>query len=156
MVSWSLRCAHDPLMQALKASALPSALTRCRRVVCVQVNYLLRESVPHPASLPLAALYFWLPSPQLLTAVTILRCSLPISVNTPPYPALPVIFAMFLSLLDLDQAPTERGCAMVYNGSGPVEGLMVLSTPSPSFLSFWPSPQLCASSLTLLSLPFCF
>lgn len=37
----------------------------------------------HPASLPLAALFFLLLSPRLLAAVTKLRYALPINVNTP-------------------------------------------------------------------------
>lgn len=38
--------------------------------------------MPHLASLPLAALYFLLPSPQLLAAIKNLRHSLLVSVNT--------------------------------------------------------------------------
>lgn len=137
--------------------------------VCLPDNLLIQERcqecqacrstsdlrvVPHPASLPLAVFHFRLPSPQLLTIVTTSGCSLLVSVNTPPYPAPPVIFTMFPSLPHLDQTPRERGDALVHHGTWPVEGLPVLATPSPSFLSFRLSLWLCASSLTSQSLPF--
>ena len=104
------------------------------RVVCVQVNYRFGEGVPYPASLSLAALRFLLPSPRLEAAATILGCSLPVSMNIPPYPALQVIFAIFLSVPG--QAPVERGGALVRNGTGPlVEGLLAfLLPPLPSLL----------------------
>ncbi len=57
----------------------------------------------------------------------------PISVNTPPYPALLIIFAIFPSLPDLDQAPTERRDVVVHDGTWPVKGLLTLCNPSPSF-----------------------
>ena len=93
--------------------------------------------MPHPASLPLAALRFLLPSPRLWAAVKTLGCSLPVSVNIPPYPALFVIFAMFPSLPDLNQAPIERGGTMDYDGTWLVEGLLVFPTPSFSFFTLW-------------------
>jgi len=67
-------------------------------------------------------LMFWLPS-QLL------RCCLPSSVNTPPYPVLLVLFAMFLCL-------PERGGAIVHVGTWPLEGLLAISTPFPSTFTF--------------------
>lgn len=74
--------------------------------------------MPHPVSLPLAALHFLLPSLRFWAAVT----TLPISVNTPPYPA---VLVMFLSLPVFDQAPAERDGAMNHDGTWPV-GLCVL------------------------------
>lgn len=95
--------------------------------------------MPHRASLPLGAA---LPSllSQLLDALS------PSDVNTPPYPALKVIFSLFPSLPDLDQAPTERGGAMIHDGTWPV-------VPSPcSFFTLLLPPQLCAASFTWQSL----
>jgi hypothetical protein len=58
---------------------------------------------------------------------------LPITVNTPPYPALLVIFAMFSSLPDFDQASIERGGTIVQYSIYPVEGLLAFLTLSLSF-----------------------
>ena len=97
--------------------------------------------MPYLASLPLAALRFLLPYFRLWAVVTIFRYSLPININAPPYLALLVNFAIFPSLPDLEQAPTERSSAMVH------DGLMASPTPSLSFLfSLWLSLQLCVSS----------
>ena len=60
-------------------------------------------------------------------------CSLAVGVDTSSYPALPIIFATFhLHLPDLDQASTERGGAMIYDGTCLVKVILV-SSPSPSF-----------------------
>lgn len=58
---------------------------------------------------------------------------------------------MFSSLPDLDQSPTERGGAVVQDGTCPVEGLLDFSAPSPSF-TLWLFPQICPFSLTSQSL----
>lgn len=56
------------------------------------------------------------------------------------------IFSLFPSLPDLDQALTERGGAMIHDGTWPV-------VPSPSsFFTLLLPPQLCAASFTSQSL----
>ncbi len=95
--------------------------------------------------------------PRLLAAVTTLACSLPFSVNTPPYPALPVIWSMFPCLPDLDPAPTERGGAVVHDGTWLVEGLLAFLALSPSSfftlylsLRLWPTSVASHSSLLVI------
>lgn len=76
--------------------------------------------MPYLATLPLAALHFWLDA---------------------------LILAMFLSLPDLDYGAPERGRAMVHDSTGPIECLLVLFTP---FLPFSMSSLLSSCALPLL------
>ena len=79
--------------------------------------------------------------------MTTLGCSLHISVNPPPYPALLILFAVFPSSPVFDQAATERYGAIIHDGTWPVEGLFGLSH-SLSFLL--PYPPVCSSILGFL------
>ena len=68
-----------------------------------ELSFSVKQPCPiYSASLPFTALHFLLPSPQVLTAITALEYSFPISVNTPPHSTLLVIFAVFPSLSDTD------------------------------------------------------
>lgn len=98
---WMLRAAYVGTFFSLRTSnslhtSSHSSVAWKYRVVCVQVNYLFRESVPHLASLPLAALHLLLPSPRLLPTIIALRYFLSVSINTPPYSTLIVTSLIFL------------------------------------------------------------
>ena len=88
-----------------RALALEMTRARILYLVCVQ------ESVPHPASLPLGALRFLLPSPQIWTAVTTTGCLLPVSVNAAPYPALPACHIFNLSICIEPGSYRARRCS---------------------------------------------
>lgn len=95
---------------------LPFRWSLCQRVVCVQVNYRERSSVPHPVSPDLAALHSRLPSLGWALLSTIPGCSLLVRVNTPPYPALRITASIFLFIPAHDQATAQAGKARVQDG----------------------------------------
>lgn len=107
------------------------------RLALVTPRALPRKVIVTPASLSLAALHFSLPSHPFLAFWLLFQlfgCFFISGTNIFPYPALLVIFAMFPSLLDSNQAPTERGGAMIHDGTWPVEDFSPFPLPLlPSF-----------------------